>query len=185
MALLASAGGLNAVSTVLEALPPDLDAAILVLVHLLPAHTSHLPEILARRTSLQVRHAVEGDRPARGTVYVAPPDAHLLLGPDQTLTLDCGPAVRHLRPNGDVLFQSLAEQLDGGRCLAVVLSGTGTDGVAGARAIRAAGGAVVAQDESSAEHFGMPRATIAAGAADHVIALDEIPRAVVEFAGTA
>jgi two-component system, chemotaxis family, protein-glutamate methylesterase/glutaminase len=86
----------------------------------------------------------------------------------------------HVRPSADVLLFSLARDYPG-RCLAVVLSGTGIDGAAGTAAVKQAGGRVVAQDEATAQHFGMPGAAILAGGVDHVLALDEIGAAVIAF----
>jgi two-component system chemotaxis response regulator CheB len=183
VALIASAGGVTAIGDVLAALPVDLPAALIVLIHLLPEHTSHLAEILGRRTSLRVRQATEGDVLEVGSVYVAPPDAHLLVSADGILSLQTSPPVRHLRPSGDVLLESLAASYED-RCLAVVLSGTGSDGAVGTLAVKRAGGTVLVQDENSSAHFGMPRASIEAGTADRVAPLDDIAAAVLDFAAT-
>jgi two-component system, chemotaxis family, protein-glutamate methylesterase/glutaminase len=180
VALVASAGGVIALGEVLADLPADLPAALIVVMHLLPEHPSHLSEILARKTMLRVKEAQGGDVLEPGCVYVAPPDAHLLVQPDGTLSLGAEPPVRHLRPSGDVLLESLAACYDG-NCLAVVLTGLGTDGAVGARAVKQAGGAVLAQDEATSAYFGMPKAAIAAGAVDRTLPLDQIPAAVVDF----
>ena len=115
----ASAGGVVALGDVLRGLPADLDAAVIVVLHLLPDHRSHLAEILARQTHLQVKEAARGDLLEPGWVYVAPPDAHLVVEEDATLSLRAEAPVRYLRPSGDVLLESLASrirrQLHGGR----------------------------------------------------------------------
>ena len=165
---------------VLHPLPRDLDAAVLILLHLTPRHKSLLPRILARSTRLDVREAVDGDVLVPGLVYVAPPDAHLLVTADGEIRLDRSELVHHVRPSADVLLLSLAREYNG-RCLAVVLSGTGIDGAAGTAAVKRAGGVVVAQDEATAEHFGMPGAAILAGGVDEVLPLEDIGRAVVAF----
>jgi two-component system chemotaxis response regulator CheB len=180
VALVASAGGLDAITRVLGALDAGLGAAILVLVHLLPNRQSLLPELLARRTNLHVKQAEEGDVLEDGWVYVAGPNVHLVVTAELTLRLDSGPLVHHARPAADVLLASLADTC-AGRCLAVVLTGAGTDGAAGARAVKAAGGRVLAQDESSSEHFGMPSAAIATGSVDDVLPLQEIGAAITAF----
>lgn len=118
-----------------------------------------------------------------GHVYVAPPDAHLLVNADGTLTLDHSPLVHYVRPSADTLLHSLAENYDG-RCLAVVLSGTGIDGADGTLALKGAGGSVVVQDEATSEHFGMPSAAIDAGSVDAVLAVGQIGQAVVDFVGS-
>jgi two-component system chemotaxis response regulator CheB len=167
---------------VLEDLPGDLGAAVIILLHLTPKHRSLLAEILGRRTELAVKQAADGDELRIGTVYVAPPDAHLLATAEGRLRLDHSELVHHVRPSADALLLSLAAEYRG-RCLAVVLSGTGIDGAAGAAAIEHAGGTVLAQDEATSEHFGMPGAAILTGAVDRVLPLREIGAAVIDFVG--
>jgi two-component system, chemotaxis family, protein-glutamate methylesterase/glutaminase len=179
VAIVGSAGGVRAMEAVLGGLPHDLDAAVLVVLHLTPLHRSLLANILGRRTDLVVRQAQDGDRLHPGTVYVAPPDAHLLVTNGGTLRLDKSELVHHVRPSADVLLLSLAQN-HGGRCLAVILSGTGIDGAAGAAAVKIAGGTVLAQDEATSEYFGMPGAAILAGGVDEVLPLDRIGPAVLE-----
>jgi two-component system chemotaxis response regulator CheB len=184
VALVGSAGGLQAVSSVLRGLPDDFSAAVVVLLHLLPDHPSQLAAILRRRTGLTVKEAQDGDVLEPGCVYVAPPDAHLVVRRDHTLALDHSPPVRFLRPNVNMLLDSLAGACDD-HCTAVVLTGTGMDGATGATAVKAAGGQVFAQDEATSEYFGMPSAAIAAGAVDRVLALDEIAPALVALVDSA
>ncbi len=180
VALVASAGGLGAFSEVVAALPIDLEAAVVVVLHLHAGHESLLAPILARHTRIPVKQAEPGDRLEPGHIYVAPPDAHLLIGDDGVLQLDQSPPVRFLRPSADLLLASMARCYED-RGMAVVLSGSGNDGAAGASAVKSSGGAVVAQDEATAEYFGMPSAAIANGSADQVLPLEEIAGAVVRF----
>src|SRR5206468_11087916 len=119
VAIVGSAGGVKAMESVLEKLPGDLNAAVIVLLHLMAHHPSRLPQILARKTSLRVRQAEDGDELTAGTVFVAPPDAHLRVEQSH-LRLDHSGLVHHVRPSADVLLHSLAERRSG-RCLAVVL----------------------------------------------------------------
>lgn len=182
VAIVGSAGGIAAMETVLGRLPRDLDAAVLILLHLTPEHPSLLTRILARRTELAVREAADGDVLEPGIVYVAPPDAHLLVTAGGALLLEQSEVVHHVRPSADALLLSIAHEYKG-RCFAVVLSGTGIDGAAGAAAVHQAGGWVVAQDEMTSEHFGMPGAAILAGGVDAVLSLEKIGPAVVGFAG--
>ena len=128
-----------------------------------------------------MKQAEDGDELQIGTVFVAPPDAHLLATADGHLRLHHSELVHHVRPSADALLLSLAGEYHG-RCLAVILSGTGIDGAAGAAAIKHAGGTVFAQDEATAEHFGMPGAAILAGGVDAVLPVDQIARAVIQFA---
>lgn len=165
---------------VLEELPADFGAAIVVVLHLQAAHPSMLATILGRALSIPVKQAEAGDVLEAGHVYVAPPAAHLLVGADGTLRLDTTPPIHFLRPSADVLLGSLAAAY-GAECMAIVFSGTGTDGAAGAAAVKASGGVVLAQDEASSEYFGMPSAAIALDAVDQVLGLERIAPAVVEF----
>lgn len=182
VAIVGSAGGIVAMEAVLECLPRDLDAAVLVVIHLTPGHPSLLARILGRHTDMAVREATAGDVLEPSTVYVAPPDAHLVVTADGRLSLERSELVHHVRPSADALLLSMAHEYRG-RCFAIVLSGTGIDGAAGAAAVHQAGGWVVAQDEATSQHFGMPGAAILAGGVDAVLSLEMIGPAVVDFAG--
>src|SRR5689334_6363854 len=108
VAVAASAGGLKAISEVVAGLPRDFPAALAVVQHLDPRHRSLLAEILSRRTLLRVKEAVEGDRLACGIAYIAPPDRHLLVNPDGSLSLSRTKLVHFVRPSADLLFESAA-----------------------------------------------------------------------------
>jgi two-component system chemotaxis response regulator CheB len=180
VALAASSGGLAALSQVLSALPASFPAAILVLQHLDAHHRSWMAEILARRTGLRVEEARDRVRIAAGTVFIAPPGHHLLVGEDGALSLTDTVKVQHVRPSADVLFASLAASWGAG-AIAVVLSGTGADGAEGVRAIKHRGGTVIVQDEASAAFFGMPGAAIHTGMADRILPLGSIAAALEEL----
>jgi two-component system, chemotaxis family, protein-glutamate methylesterase/glutaminase len=184
VALVGSAGGIAAMERVLAELPADFGAAVIVVLHLMPDHPSFLARILARRTELAVREASDGEVLDPGVVYVAPPDAHLLVTAEGTLRLETSELVHHVRPSADALLLSMARDYRG-RCLVVVVSGSGVDGAEGAAAVHRAGGRVLAQDEATSEHFGMPGAAILAGAVDEVLPLDDIGPAVLDFAQAA
>jgi two-component system chemotaxis response regulator CheB len=178
VALAASAGGLTALSRVLAALPADFPAVIVVVQHLDPRHRSVMADILSRRTPLRVKQAEEGEQVSPATVYIAPPNRHLLVNSDGTLSLTQSERVHFLRPSADLLFESVAASYRE-RAIAVVLTGTGSDGAMGVQAIKKMGGTVIAQDEASAEFFGMPSAAIHSGSVDFVLPLEEIPTALV------
>lgn len=178
LALAASAGGLKALGYVLGRLPADFPAAIVVVQHLDRSHRSLMAEILGRLTKLAVVEAREGDRARPGTAYIAPPDRHMLVNPGGGVTLTQTELVHFLRPSADLLFESVAASYKE-RALAVVLSGTGSDGSMGVRAIKKMGGTVVAQDEKSAEFSGMPAAAAQTGCVDLVLPLEEIPGALL------
>jgi len=177
-----SAGGLSALSQLLSALPPTLDAAILIVQHLDPARPSHLADILGRRTTLPVKQAASEDRLHAGAVFIAPPGSHILVDPEGTISLSHRPPVHFVRPAADRLFESIAGSF-GARAVAVVLTGTGHDGATGAQAVKRAGGRVIVQDESTSEFFGMPKSAIDAGQVDLILPLDEIAPALVALCG--
>jgi two-component system chemotaxis response regulator CheB len=158
---------------VLAALPRDFPASVVVVQHVDPRHRSLMAEILARRTTLRVSEAREGDRVAPGHVYVAPSNQHLLVNPDGTLSLTQTELVHFVRPSADLLFESVAATYKA-RAIAVVLSGSGEDGAMGVTAIKKMGGTVIVQDAKSSEFSGMPNAAERTGVADFVLALDEI-----------
>jgi two-component system chemotaxis response regulator CheB len=136
----ASAGGLEALTEIVSALPDDFPACVLIVRHRTTDGPDLLADILQGRTRLRVKRADEGDGLAPATVYVARPGWHLLVGLDDTLSLSNDPKVKHVRPAADVLFRSMAGSL-GARAVAVVLTGTTATGAAGWRTSgRAAGG---------------------------------------------
>ncbi len=180
IALASSAGGLSALSTVLGSLPAEFPASIAVVQHLDPRHRSLMAEILSRRTSLKVKQAEEGDQLRPATVYVAPPDRHLLVNSDGTLSLTQSELVHFVRPSADLLFESVAASYRH-RAIAVVLSGSGSDGSMGVQAIKKMGGTVIAQDEATAEFPGMPGAAIQTRSVDFVLPLAEIASALVSL----
>lgn len=173
VALAASAGGLKALTDVLATLPVDFPAPIVVVQHLDPRHRSLMAEILGKRTVIPVKEAREGDCIAPGQVYVAPPNRHLLVNADGSLSLTQTELVHFVRPSADLLFESTAAAYRD-RAIAVVLSGSGKDGAMGVRAIKKMGGTVIVQDEKSSEFFGMPEAALQTGAVDFVLPLHEI-----------
>jgi two-component system chemotaxis response regulator CheB len=184
VAVAASAGGLQAISQLLSGLPAEFPATIMVVQHLDPRHRSLMAQILSRRTCLQVHEAGEGDRLSPGSVLIAPPDRHLLLNPDGSVSLSQSELVHFVRPSADLLFESVAASRKD-RAIAVVLSGSGSDGAMGVRAIKKMGGTVIIQDQKTSEFFGMPSAAIQTGTADFVLPLEEIAAALVSLcAGT-
>ena len=178
--LAASAGGLNALIQVISKLPGDFPAAVVVVQHLEPTHRSMIASILDRRTDLLVTEARDGDTLVDGHTYVAPPNRHLLVHVDRSLSLTQSELVHFVRPSADLLFESLAASCRE-RAIAVVLSGTGIDGSLGVTAVKKMGGTVIAQDQASAEFFGMPGAAIGTGAVDLVLSLDEISPALMRL----
>lgn len=173
VALAASAGGLKALTDVLAALPSDFPAALAVVQHLDPRHRSLMAEILGKRTRLQVREAHEGDVLRPGLAFIAPPNRHLLINPDRTVSLSQSELVHFVRPSADLLFESAAASFRS-RAIAVVLTGSGSDGAMGVKAIKKMGGTVIVQDQNTAEFHGMPDAAQKTGVVDFVLPLEEI-----------
>ncbi|MGF1495410.1 MAG: chemotaxis protein CheB [Elainellaceae cyanobacterium] len=183
IAIAASAGGLNAIVKVLKALPADFQAAVVLLLHLSPNYRSMLAEIFARETPLPVKQAEAKERLAVGTLYVAPPGHHLLVGQGGELSLNQDSRVNFVRPSADLLFRSLAESY-GDRAIAVILTGTGSDGAEGMRAIKNNGGITIAQDQASSEHYGMPEAAAHTGIIDHILPLEAIADKLCQIIGS-
>ena len=173
VALAASAGGLRALTEVLGALPGDFPVPLVVVQHLDPRHRSLMAEILGKRIALPIKEADEGDKLEPGHAYIAPPNRHLLINPDRTLTLTQTQLVHFVRPSADLLFESTAASYRD-RAIAVVLSGSGHDGAMGVKAIKKMGGTVIVQDEKTSEFFGMPDAAQQTGMVDFVLPLHEI-----------
>lgn len=178
--LLASAGGLDALSVVLHDLPTEFRAAVVVQQHL-GGHSSVLPTILGRSTGHRVAWASDGQALEPGQVIVCPPEMHMELEPDGTCCLHKieAPGTRPF----DVLLASVASSY-GARGLAVVLSGSGRDGAKGTAAMKRAGAIVIAQSPETAAYPSMPIAAAAAGA-DLVLAVDTIGSVLADIVGGA
>jgi two-component system, chemotaxis family, protein-glutamate methylesterase/glutaminase len=178
----ASAGGIDALLTVVRDLPADFAAAICIVVHLPSSGRSLLAPILGRHTALEVVEARYGDRLRRGHLYVAPNDRHLTVAGGR-VHLDRGPKENGVRPAVDVLLRTLAAA-HGPRAIAVVLSGALRDGSAGAVSVHQAGGRVIVQDPEDATVASMPQAAIhAVGDAVEVLPAADIGAALARLVG--
>jgi len=172
----ASAGGVEALTTLAQGLPEDLGAAVCVVLHLHAGAESRLADIVSRAGPLPAVQAHGGERLAGGRIYVAPPDRHLIVR-DGHVAVVRGPRENGLRPSIDVLFRSAALAYGRG-AVAVVLSGTRDDGVAGASAIGAHGGCVFVQDPEDALFGTLPAQAVGREHPDHVLALAELAPAI-------
>jgi chemotaxis response regulator CheB len=171
IALVASAGGLEALTVALRDLPEDLPVAVVVSQHL-GGKGSLLVDILRRRIALPVSWAEEGAPLKPGEVVVCPPRRVLEVLPDRTVILPPLSQTHNGRPL-DQMLGSVASSY-GDRAVVVILTGMGKDASLGARAVREAGGTVIAQSQPSAEHPEMPGAAVAVGAVDLILPLAEI-----------
>jgi two-component system chemotaxis response regulator CheB len=179
----ASAGGVEALSTVIGGLPPDLPAAVLVVLHVPAWGTSVLPSILDRCGPMPAHHAVDGERLLNGRVYVAPPDRHLVTE-DGVVRLTVSPKENGVRPSVDTLFRAVA-QTHGSRVVAVVLSGTLDDGTAGLLSVKAQGGVTIVQDPRDAAFPSMPDSAMRFARPEYVVRADEVPALVAKLMGEA
>lgn len=175
VAIGASTGGPGAVLTILRSLPAEFPIPILLLIHISESFGAALAEWLDDQTGLSVRYAMDGEplpRPRQSGVFMAPPGRHLEAHGGR-LRLTTGPERHSCRPSVDVLFESIAAEGSTG-VAACLLTGMGRDGAAGLLKIRQSGGLTIAQDEKTSVVFGMPGEAVNLGAAQHVLALDDI-----------
>lgn len=174
----ASAGGVSALQAFLQEIPPGTGAAYVVIVHLEPAHASELAEILARKAHMPVQQVNRKMTLEPDNIYVIPPNRRLLISDHEIDSLSFDEP-RGRRSPIDQFFRSLADQQGDG--FAVVLTGAGSDGAIGAKAIKEAGGFILVQDPNEAEYPSMPRSAIETGVADIVLPVRELGRQLVEL----
>jgi two-component system chemotaxis response regulator CheB len=177
VAIGASAGGVEALSMLLPAVPAALRAAILIVLHLPRERASVLAEIFSAKCARPVREAVDKEPVEPGTVYFAPPDYHLLVdraGPAGAhLALSADDLVNFSRPSIDVLFESAAD-VYGQRLIGIILTGANHDGAAGLAAVHEAAGITVVQHPDTAQSSLMPMAAIKRSPVDYVLTLEQI-----------
>jgi two-component system chemotaxis response regulator CheB len=171
-------GGLAALSVLLDGLPADLDAAVVIAQHRAP-EVSPLEHLLHERSNLPVQEVDDKDEIRAGAVFLAPPAYHLLVEPGR-FALSTDAPVQYARPSLDVLFESAADAY-GRDCIGVVLTGASADGAAGLRAICDAGGTAVVQEPESAERAEMPSAALRAAPAAKILPLADIPRLLTQL----
>lgn len=171
----ASTGGVDALGVLLPALPVDLPAAVMIVLHIPPQRDSLLPRIFQAHCALPVREAESRETILPGHVYFAPPDYHLLVEADRTWVLSCDPPVHYSRPSIDVLFETAA-WCYGPRLLGILLTGANEDGARGMQAIADGGGMTWAQSPNTALASTMPQSAIALGGVKHVLSLSQMAR---------
>jgi len=180
VALVSSRGGLDALSRVLTVMPAQLPACVIALQHSDPSRASQLAPLLDRVGPLAVAEARDGDALELSRVLVAPSGFHTLVTRDRTLALVRSGERPPNRPSADLLLASLAVAV-GPDAIAVVLTGFGHDGAAGATAIKRLGGVLIASSLATSQAPSMPEAAIDTGVVDHVLALDDIGAALAEL----
>ena len=180
VAIATSTGGPAALHRILSRLPKTFGAPILVVQHIAVGFGKGFADWLATAGPLRVKIAGNGERLEPGVVYIAPDDLHLGVSDAKTVLTSNKPSIAGFRPSGTFLFQSVAENF-GSKAAGVVLTGMGTDGLDGLRALKAAGGVILAQDERSSVVYGMNAAAIEANLADEVLALEDVAARLVSL----
>lgn len=168
-----SAGGMDALCTILPALPATFTSSIVIVQHMHPQSGGYLAQILNAKCQIPVKEAEEKETIEPGTVYIAPPNYHLMIEADKTFSLSIDGPVNYARPSIDVLFDTAAE-VYGDYLVGVVLTGANKDGSLGLKRIKELGGYTIVQDPVTAEIDSMPKGAIAAVEVDHIIPLDRI-----------
>jgi two-component system chemotaxis response regulator CheB len=168
----ASLGGLEVLPRFVAGLPADLEASVLIVMHMSANSAGYLPSILQNATSWPTHAALDGEALQRGHIYVAIPDHHLMVEGDR-LRVTRGPRESHARPSVDVLFRSAA-YYQGPRAIGIVLTGLLDDGTAGLWAIKDRGGVAIVQSPSEARYPSMPKSALQHVAVDHVLRVDEM-----------
>lgn len=175
----ASAGGLEALERLFAHMPLDSGMAFVVIQHLSPDFRSVMDELLARHTSIPIMRVENGMAVVRNAIYLMPPKTEMIISGGKLLLTDKEPSASLSLPI-DLFFRSLAEDV-GSRAVGIVLSGTGSDGSRGIRAIHEAGGLVIAQSEETSKFDGMPRSAVETGMVDFVLPPEEIPQTLIKF----
>lgn len=178
VAIGASAGGLNAISTILLGLSADIQASILIVQHLSPERKSYMVNILQRCCKMKMFKEAKTDETIQPSfVYIAPPDKHMLVR-DRKIVLTSTEPLHFVRPSIDLLFESVAANFNG-RAIGVILTGMNIDGAMGIKAIKEMGGVTIAQDEKTSEFFEMPKAAIETGAVDYILPIQDIAPTII------
>jgi two-component system chemotaxis response regulator CheB len=168
-----SSGGMSALKLFLAALPKEFDLPLIVVQHVSPHSDNSWINILAKGTHLKIKEADEKELIEKKTVYIAPPNYHLLIEKDKTFSLSIDEKVNYARPSVDVLFESAADAYSNS-LIGIILTGSGSDGSKGLKRVKEKGGLTIAQDPHTAESGHMPAAAIAATQVDHILPLENI-----------
>lgn len=168
-----SAGGLEAIRSLVAALPTDAPVSYVVVQHMSPHHDSLMTALVSRDTTLEVRDVRDGIRPERNVIYITPPKADILYKDGKLWLVDPSVEVASPKPSVDRFLTSLAQE-HGEKAMGVILSGTGSDGAYGIQAIREHGGITIVQDVESAKYDGMPLSAVQTGCVDLVLSPPEI-----------
>ena len=168
-----SAGGLNVLSEILKELPGDFPLPVMIVQHRAKDESYLLEEILRAKCRIKIKQADEKENIIKGTVYFAPPNYHLLVERDHTLSLSNDQLVNYSRPAIDILFETAASVYKN-KLIGIILTGANKDGSAGIKAIKKNGGMTIAENPGTAEYYLMPKEAIDTGYVDSVMETEEI-----------
>lgn len=175
-----SAGGINALSKLVSYFPATFCLPIFIVQHISPKSDNYLVDILRKVTKLKVKEADEKENVSGGVIYLAPPNYHLLIEDDHTISLSTEERISFARPSVDVLFESAAYVYTS-KLIGVILTGANKDGALGLQRIKELGGTAIVQNPTTAEVNSMPIAAIQATNVDYVLDLDEIGPKIIEI----
>lgn len=173
VAMGSSTGGPRAVEKILTGLPAEFPVPIIITQHMPAGFTKAFAQRLNSICKLMVKEAEAGDKLSKGTAYIAPGDYHLVIQPNQQISLNQGPPVEYVRPSVNVMLDS-AMDVFGSRIIGVILTGMGKDGAEAMARLKLAGGRTIVQDEATSVIFSMPKAVIDRNAADYIYPLEAI-----------
>ena len=182
LAIGASTGGVQALSTVIKMMPPNSPGTVIV-QHMPPNFTKSFANRLNDECDVTVKEAQDGDRVLPGHVLIAPGGYHMVLsrsGANYYVKIKDGPRIKHQKPSVDVLFDSVS-QYAGANAVGVILTGMGDDGAEGMLKMKQAGARTVAQDEESSVVYGMPAAAVKIGAAEKQVSLNQVAETVLKL----
>lgn len=178
----ASAGGMDAVKSILMPLQEEFPVPILIVQHLSPHSDGYMAKHLNELCRINVKEADEKENILPGNVYIAPPNYHLLVEKDETLSLTVDPKVNYSRPSIDILFESAAEVYEN-ELIGIILTGGNGDGSKGLKMIKEFGGLTIVQDPNTAEADFMPKAAIKVVEVDYILSLNKISNKLIKLVG--
>jgi two-component system chemotaxis response regulator CheB len=168
-----SSGGMNAMKIMFSLLPKNFNIPIIIVQHIGARSDGHFIHLLNKQSNVSIKEADEKEKIEKGTVYIAPPNYHLMIERDKTFSLTIDERVNYARPSIDVLFESAADAYKD-QLIGVILTGSSSDGTLGFKKIKEYGGLTIAQDPKTAESSFMPASAIALVQMDFILSLDEI-----------
>ena len=178
----ASAGGMETLSSILTRLPSNFAVPILIVQHLSPESDGYMAKYLNEKSDIIVKEADDKEKIVPGTVYIAPPNYHLLIEKDETLSFTVENKVNYARPSIDVLFETAAD-LYQDRLIGIILTGANSDGSKGLKKIKEMGGLAIVQDPDTALVKSMPKAAIKETNVDYILSVDKITDKLIELVG--